>query len=105
MMWYMLLIMVSMWLTGFLFVQNLAIFVISLCVYFPMTYKVATQKELNSANTVIAELDSLLTVSLYGTTSHFITFIHVAMLASSYMNERASRKRFFQRLMVSSLAK
>ena len=48
MMWYMLLIMVSMWLTGFLFVQNLAIFVISLCVYFPMTYKVATQKELNS---------------------------------------------------------
>jgi len=100
MMWYMCLIMVSIWLTGFLFVQNLVLFLVGFCIYFPVTFGVATALDKNSQDQTVAQLDSLLTSSLYASTSHFIVFIHLSMLISSYMNERATRKRFFQRLMI-----
>ena len=100
MMWYMLLVMCSMWLTGLIFAQNLVVFLICVIVYYSCTFGVASEMQLNSGNNVIAELDSLLTTSLYAGTSHFLLFIHLAMLASSYMNEKASRKRFFQRLVI-----
>jgi len=101
MMWYMLLMMGSIWLTGFLFVQNLVVFVIGITTYFAATFDVATSTvNLNSENELVSELDRLLTTSLYTSTAHFVIFIHIAMLASSYMHERASRKRFFQRLMI-----
>merc|ERR1719171_658286 len=100
MMWYMLLVMCSMWLTGLIFAQNLVVFLTCVIVYYSCTFGVASEMQLNSGNNVIAELDSLLTTSLYAGTSHFLLFIHLAMLASSYMNEKASRKRFFQRLVI-----
>ncbi len=101
MMWYMLLVMGSIWLTGFLFVQNLVVFAVGITVYFAATFNVATSTvDLNSENVLVSELDRLLTTSLYTSTAHFILFIHLAMLTSSYMHERASRKRFFQRLMI-----
>jgi class 3 adenylate cyclase len=102
MVWYMLIVGLSIWFTGFLFVQNLITFIVAACYYFPATVNVAAEKELNSLDPVVAKLDSILTASLYQTTSHFILFIHIAMLVASYMNERTSRKRFFQRLMITS---
>ena len=98
--WYLMVIGVSIWFTGFLFLQNLVLFVVCVLFYFPLTFKVATDPSLNSGDPYIAQLDSLLTSSLYTTCTHFLLFIHLAMMASSYMNERASRKRFFQRLMI-----
>ena len=70
MMWHMLLIMVSMWLTGFLFVQNLGIFFASIAVYFSLTYNAATWKQRNSPDEVTATPRHNLSLSLSLTRTH-----------------------------------
>ncbi|UPR03326.1 guanylate cyclase [Chloropicon primus] len=104
MVWYQVVVMTSMWLTGLMFLQNVVVFIVCVTVYLALTLNVATWLDFSvEGDEAVAEMDVVLTSSLYATTTHFIFFIHIAMLAASFVNERQLRERFFERHLVGLL--
>jgi len=98
--WYLVIIMISVYFTGFLFKQNALNFVFATSLFYGLSLPIAVGDYNIIGNKINGTSGAVFAFAIYLTTAPITTILHVLMLVSSYIMEKAARRRFVRKLMI-----